>query len=133
NEVLKESILKNKLNQRYVMWLAIYRRKMIMKHSIRFPAKVRTGQDVLFNIKTGYFANKVVYTAKKTFYHRVVRKGSLMTEYIYTDSGLVSRSNLILENVKFLNSKRNYDKDIYISHMFDALNFIKERASYNES
>lgn len=133
NQVLKSSILDNKLNQRYVMWLAIYSRKMLSKYKIVFPDEIRTGQDVLFNIQTGYYANKIVYTDVPTYYHRNVRKGSLMTDYIYSDSGLLSRSISVRENIAFLNSKPDYDKSIYISHMSDALNFIRERVSHNKS
>lgn len=130
NDLLKDDVLKNKLSQRHVIWLAIFKRSMIKRHHIIFPSEIRTGQDVLFNIKTGYFADKIVYVEQPTYYHRVVRGGSLITDFSYSDKGLLSRSLVMRENVKFLNSRIRYDRSVYINHMLDAMKFLSTRMSH---
>lgn len=124
---IKNLISENKLNQRYVIWLAIYSRKMINDNSINFSPKILTGQDVLFNLKAGYCANKIVYVNSPVFYHRVMREGSLMTQFVRTASGIRSRLLVLNESVEFLNSKPDYEKSVYVSHVVDAINFIRDR------
>lgn len=129
NVHIKDMIAKNKLNQRFSIWLAIFKRDMLTHNEIFFPPEIRTGQDILFNIKTGYFANKIVYVDKPVYYYRLMRDGSLMTQMAYTATGLRSRLLVIEENLKFLNATPDYDKDIYISHVFDSFNFVHTKLS----
>lgn len=126
----RKAVERNKLNLRNVIWLSIYRRSMLKKNNITFNPAIRTGQDVIFNTETSYYTNKVVYVENKTHYHRVIRDGSLMSEYNFTDKGLLSRSMVLRETVKFLNSKPDYDSEVYTIRVADALIFLQNRLQY---
>src|SRR5690606_41365213 len=84
----KEAVEQNKLNLKHVIWLSVYRRSFLEEHNISFLLELRTGQDNIFNLHASYFANKVIYTQLKAYYYRVVRDGSLMTQFNHTDQGL---------------------------------------------
>lgn len=123
----KVMVEKNKLNLTSSNWLAIYRRSILEKNKIRFIPEIKTGQDNIFNLHVSYFANKVVFVREFTYYHMNRRDGSLMTGYNFTPSGLISRAMVIEETVRFLNSIKNYDKDVYTYRIKDVFSFFHSR------
>lgn len=127
NEKLKNEVLQNKLSLTSSNWLAIYRRSLLRKHSIEFMPDIRTGQDNIFNLHVSYVANKVVFVKSPTYYHMVRRDGSLMTDYNFTTKGLLSRAMVIEETVRFLNTTKNYDKDVYVMRVKDVFDFFHSR------
>jgi len=133
NVSLRGSTEENGHNLNGVIWLSIYRHSLLKQNAISFVPELRTGQDNIFNLEVSCYLNKVVYTKKKVYYHRVVRDGSLMSSYNYTDDGLFSRALVLERAVAILNSKPDYDKDIYVSRVVDILLFIRERLKYIKS
>lgn len=127
NVRLKKEALANKLSLTSSNWLAIYKRSLLDKHNIRFIPEIRTGQDNIFNLHISYVANKVSFVDKETYYHMVRRDGSLMTGYNFTAEGLLSRALVIEETVRFLNTTKNYDMDIYANRVKDVLDFFHSR------
>ena len=122
-----EEVLQNKLSLTSSNWLAIYRRSVLTRHKIAFVPKIRTGQDNIFNLHVSYYANKVVIVDEPTYYHMVRRDGSLMTGYNFSTEGLISRAMVIEETVRFLNTTKNYDKDVYASRVKDVFDFFHSR------
>lgn len=127
NVKLKKEVLANKLSLTSSNWLAIYKRSMLTKHNIAFIPEIRTGQDNIFNLHVSYVANKVVFVDKPTYYHMVRRDGSLMTGYNFTTEGLISRALVIEETVRFLNTTKNYDADVYAARVKDVFDFFHSR------
>ncbi len=133
NKERKEAVKENKLNLHSVIWLAIYKKKLLQKYSIKFYPELRTGQDNVFLAEVSYYANRVVYTTKPTYYHRVVRGGSLMSEYNFTDNGLLSRTSVLWRVVDFLNSKPDYNSEVYRKRVASNLNFLQGRLNHAKS
>ena len=127
NVTSRRKVEANKLNLTSSNWLAIYRRSVLEKNNIRFVSEIRTGQDNIFNLHVSYFANKVVFVDEPSYYHMVRRDGSLMTGYNFTTEGLISRSLVIEETVRFLNSVDNYDAEVYAFRVKDVLEFFHSR------
>jgi len=130
NVNLRALISKNKLYQKGTIWVALYRRDMLVSNSINFPSALRSGQDEAFNLRTSYCANKIMYIDKPTYYHRVVRDNSLSTAFVYTDDGLISRALVLKDAVDYLSAKQDYSKEVYINRMLDTYNYIFSRLSY---
>lgn len=129
NDEGKEAVESDKLKLRAVIWLSIYRTSFLRENNITFVAKLRTGQDSVFNLYASYYANKIVHTQNRVYYYRLVRDDSLMTQFNYSSSGLLSRALVLQEVVSFINSKHDYNKDAYIEKVTGALNFILDRAA----
>jgi glycosyltransferase involved in cell wall biosynthesis len=127
NKLSKEKVLENKLNLTSSNWLAIYRRSILEENNIRFVPEIRTGQDNIFNLHVSYFANKVVFVDEPTYYHMNRRDGSLMTGYNFTTDGLISRALVIKETVRFLNSVKDYDAEVYAFRIKDVYDFFHSR------
>lgn len=125
----KEDISRNKLYIRSALWVAIYKRSVILEHDLLFPAQLRAGADTLFNIKFGYYSNKIVYTDTKTYYRRVVREGSSMTSFVFTNQGVMNRLLLLEEIVKFISSKPDYDPSIYVQTVCDSTSLVMRSLS----
>lgn len=123
----KLMVEKNKLNLTSSNWLAIYRRLLLEKNNIHFIPEIRTGQDNVFNLHVSYFANKVVFLEDPSYYHMNRRDGSLMTGFNFTTDGLISRALVIEETVRFLNTTKNYDREVYAYRVKDVLSFFHSR------
>ena len=125
----KREVVKNKLYLTSSNWLAIYRRSILDENKIRFAPDIRTGQDNIFNLHVSYFANKVAFVDDNTptYYHMIRRDGSLMTGYNFTVEGLMSRALVIKETVRFLNSVKEYDTEVYAFRVKDVLEFFHSR------
>ena len=61
-----------------VPWARFIRRNLVIEHSLRFD-EVRFSNNVLFSVKTGYFAEKIV-SDPAVVYCNVRREGSLIHE-----------------------------------------------------
>lgn len=126
NDVLKNKVMFNKLDFRNVLWLVIYKRTMLEKHGIHFPPEIRNGQDEIFNIQASYFANKIEYVSKQTFYYYLERDGSITRNHRLTAGGVLSRAYVLKGTVNFLNSQDDYSKKVYISKVVKALTLLME-------
>jgi len=127
NVTLVNKALENKLNLTSSNWLAIYKRTMLEKNKIRFMPDIRTGQDNIFNLHVSYFANRVEFVESPTYYHMNRRDGSLMTGYNFTAKGLMSRALVIKETVRFLNSVKDYNEEVYVYRIKDVFDFFHSR------
>ena len=127
NEDARAAVEKNKFVLKNVVWLSVYRRSLLQDNAIAFHPELRTGQDNLFNLDASYFANKVVYTETRSYYHRVARDGSLMSDFNFTDSGLLVRSLVFSRIVERLNAKPDYGTEVYVERVLDSLNFLRTR------
>lgn len=119
----------SKIDSKNVVWLYIYRTAMIRMHNINFPAEILSGQDNIFNLKASYYANRVEYIDTPTYYHYVIRDGSLVTEFAYTDNWLLSRAYVVRENIDFMNSVDDYDERIYAKRLAFTLDTMHQRLS----
>ena len=127
NKQARAAVEKNKFVLKNVVWLSVYRRTVLRDHAIAFHPELRTGQDNLFNLEASYFANKVVYAERPAYYHRVARDGSLMSDFNFTDDGLLVRSLVFARIVERLNAKPDYSEDVYAERVLDSLNFLRTR------
>lgn len=127
NVTLRTKVLENKFNLTSSNWLAIYRRSLLDENNIRFVPDIRTGQDNIFNLHVSYYTNKIAFVEKPTYYRMNRRDGSLMTGYNFTADGLISRVLVIEETVRFLNSVKDYDEDVYAYRVKDVFEFFHSR------
>jgi len=86
--------------------LAIYKTDFLHSHSLKYPEKIKSGEDLFFLVQAQFFANKIEFV-NDTFYHYI--KGnhgaSFIHENIYKSGGIP----LILD---FINKKYT-DKEEY--------------------
>ncbi|WP_158221271.1 glycosyltransferase family 2 protein [Salimicrobium humidisoli] len=105
-EVLVKSYLKEKnriaeLKLRYqfeVPWSKLFRRSLIMKNYIKFD-EVMHANDVLFSVKTGYYAQEV-YASDERIYCATKDSGSLTT--FITERSFDTRCHVFLREHYFL-------------------------------
>jgi len=110
-----------------VVWLNLYKRSILSENSIFFPSNLRTAEDNLFNLRATYFANKVVAADDDSvFYNHITRETSLTAQQ-YKTSNLIPLSIAVLETITELNRLDDYDKDVYISRVYDTVNFLYQR------
>lgn len=133
NIARKRDVQRSKLYLHSVIWLSIFKRSMLEEHKIAFYPELRTGQDNIFLVETSYYANKVVYVNTPTYYYRVARDGSLMSEYNFTDKGLLTRTLVLRRVVDFFNSKPDYSKEVYVKRLIGNLSFMKSRLQHAKS
>lgn len=119
NIFLQKKVSESKLNMRASVCYSLYSKKIIDKYKLRFDERIRNGEDELWNLQFGYYVKKIEITDKKTYYHRRMRKGSIMTASDTTYEGVYSRLLMFKEAILFLNSKKDYPKQIYINHFLD--------------
>ncbi len=102
----------------YAQWqAAIYSHKIVMENNISFPADIPTGQDLIFQLKCVYYANRVK-TIDDAHYYWVRRPDSLDSEFsprYKTISQLKVREMF----VDFINSNKMPRKDYM--HIFNRV------------
>lgn len=122
NVLLEKMISEDKLNMRASVCYSLYSKKIIDKYKIRFDERIRNGEDELWNIQFGYYAKSIVTVDRPTYYHRRMRKGSIMTAENTTSEGIYFRALMFREIMNFMNSKKDYPKNLYINRFFDLYN-----------
>lgn len=132
NVELRRVVLKNKLNMRSSVCYSLYSKKIIDTHGLRFDEDVLGGEDELWNLQFGYYANKIITTNKPVYYHRRIRTGSIMTTSNLTSDGIYSRVLASKKMLDFMNSKNDYPKQFYLNRFFE-LHDMTNRALANLS
>ena len=127
NYTSKRTVMQNKNYLMGVVWLNLYRKSLLDKNNILFPAELRTAEDNIFNLQASYYANKVVRAKDDTvFYHQTARDGSLTTQQ-YNCKNLLQLTKAVHATVTTLNSLNGYSKEVYISRFIDTLNYLYQR------
>jgi len=113
NERIREK--NNKFLFTYSWTTAIYKKNMITKNSIFFPAECRKGQDIVFLFRCVLNSNDVGLV-DNTFYNYVRRDSSLDIGILDTNK-VISNVNAVKIILKELNSSNLYEieSDLYIS------------------
>lgn len=52
------------------LWSSIIKRELIFYHKIIFPYNLNMGEDLIFNVKSYFYANKIVYTDIPYYHYR---------------------------------------------------------------
>jgi glycosyltransferase involved in cell wall biosynthesis len=97
-----EDIRKN-CNIYNYFWSSIYRHSMVKDNKIDFPENIKTGQDVLFLIKSQCFAQKTQLLTEDVFYH-YLRRDDSMDCAILNDEKIKSRIMLANMSIDFINN-----------------------------
>jgi len=83
-------------------WAAIYRKELITKHNIDFPADIISSQDICFLIPAVVHSNKVA-TCPDTFYHYKRRHFSL-SDMALTREKVESHTKMRMTMLDFINN-----------------------------
>lgn len=127
NNTIKVLTQKNKNNMRSSVCFSLYKKSVIDEYGIKFNDNIKSGEDELWNLIFSYFANKVTTVNRRVYYHRRIRRGSIMTtKDTINNNESFYRALLFHEIVKFMNSKDDYPQDIYINRFFDMYSMISK-------
>ena len=117
------------------LWSSIIKRELINKHRIDFPKDLNMGEDLLFNVKAYYYANKILHTASP-FYHYRHSENSVCVRRsktsIYSD---IAIAGLIEDFLTKEGCYNQFKKEISFRKFFSKLELVRnfdDKNSYKE-
>ncbi len=121
-------VCENKFNFNLCFWSAIYNHKFLKKHNLQFPAGILISEDMVFLIKSVYFANNVA-TTDNTSYHYIRRNGSADSATLSprkVKSGLDALHELII----WANNQSNMSENAYaciLQRICEVFSYMTEK------
>lgn len=121
-------VCENKFNFNLCFWSAIYKHDLIKKHNLEFPSGILISEDLVFLIKSVYFANTVA-TTDNVSYNYIRRDGS-------ADSAMLSprkvKSGLdaLHELMMWVNNQSDMNDNAYASilrRICEIINYMTDK------
>ncbi len=117
------------------LWTSIIKRELIIRHNICFPDNLNMGEDLLFNVKAYYYANKITHSDSFFYHYRhsgnsiCVRRSRKSIDSDIAIAGLIE---------KFLikyHCQQEYEQEILYRKFFSKLaliNTFEHKTDYKE-
>jgi glycosyltransferase involved in cell wall biosynthesis len=125
-------VRRHRMNFRWQIWTAIYKRQLIKRQNIRFPEGITNHEECVFLTKAAYWAQDIKTTDNALYYYckRECSADSLSLSYKKIDSHL-DASILIIEFINMC----SLEEEIYNQCFFNEINTalsLKDRAMGHE-
>lgn len=117
------------------LWTSIIKRELITKHNICFPDNLNMGEDLLFNVKAYYYANKIIHSDSFFYHYRhcensiCVQRSRKSIDSDIAIAGLIE--NFLINN----HCQQEYEQEILYRKFFSKLaliNTFEHKTDYKE-
>ena len=99
-------------------WAKLYRLTFLKKYSLNFRPKLQLGEDLNFNFKAMYLANKIVFSPQ-IVYNYTISQFSISNKYM---ENMVEQFNMMFEEFE----ENKFINEFYNEYMFLVLRQLKK-------
>lgn len=103
------------------LWSSLIKRDLITYHEICFPDNLNMGEDLLFNVKAYYYANKIVHTDSSFYHYRHSESSVCVRRSRKSIDSDIAIAKLIEEFLIDNNCQKCYEKEIRYRKFFSKL------------
>ena len=121
-------VCENKFNFNVCFTSAIYNHKFLKKHNLQFPIGTLIAEDMVFLIKSVFFANNVA-TTDTVSYHYIRRDGSADSATL-TSGKVQSGTDVVYELLTWLNNLPDLSENAYkivLQRICEHIKYIAEK------
>ena len=121
------------------VWLGVYRKEIIRRHSLKFfeVNKIGNHEDGLFNINYLLHVKKFQFANQYFYHYRKTNESSIITQY---KNDYLEKHLLLFSEISKVLEENRLDKEFYdayynrvaIDVMFQCLNTYKKKAKFTE-
>lgn len=124
-------VCENKFNFNLCFWSAIYNHNFLKKHNLQFPAGILISEDLVFLIKSVYFANAVATTDTVSYHY--IRRDDSADSAMLSPRKVKSGLDALQELMTWANNQPGMSDDAYASILRRICEIINYMADKNVS
>lgn len=114
------------------LWSSMIKKDLIYNHNISFPKDLNMGEDLLFNVKSYYYANKIVHTNSFFYHYRHSENSVCVRRSRKSIDSDIAIAGLIEEFLSDKKCNHIYRQEILYRKFFSKLPLIKNLRNTND-